>query len=474
MKEPSIDGPKRDLHSLNNRLLRYVIATCYPKMIRRLGNKNWSQPYIESLKGVTTFQFDESRLHRDQVSRKEIANDRQFLLTFFLPTSSVLKTDAPKLLEKAKAAKDSEDIQFYTKDTCEEFHQLLLEVLISFEKSLENLNTARGNPEVPTQGSDDFKKKVDLVILYGYALERLTKGAALKMHLITISHLLNRTHRRSMAMPASGEEQTELDEDLEAVQPSVTVEGTSMPPLISTSYIDWMKLMIVHFDAVNILVGYVTGTDFKYDTISIQILVAPPEDDRLLPWKDLILDSTLFPPEPDNAGISNVEIFGILNNAIKYSEKVKGAKTSWGKRNLKNTIAFVEALKDSPLPSWSNHATKLLVKLRSLEEKKKATDGAKSRPWANSKPHKRSLDDLGRVASGNDDLIDEITKDLQSLSESAQFITFLNEKKKITGTLHCEACLASLLALLFGGVTTVSEKILAQMIVGYVSDFFYH
>src|SRR5271154_1650780 len=70
MAEPSIDGPRRNPTSLSERLLRYVIATCYPKMIHRLGHRTLSQPYIDSLIQVTTFQFDESQF--DKATTAEI------------------------------------------------------------------------------------------------------------------------------------------------------------------------------------------------------------------------------------------------------------------------------------------------------------------------------------------------------------------------------------------------------------------
>ena len=46
MKEPSVNGPRTDPSSLSKRLLLYVIATCYPKMIHRLGHQTLSEPYI--------------------------------------------------------------------------------------------------------------------------------------------------------------------------------------------------------------------------------------------------------------------------------------------------------------------------------------------------------------------------------------------------------------------------------------------
>ena len=46
--------------AISTRLLPYVIATCYPTMHRQLKNQNVSIPYIESLKKVKAWKFEES------------------------------------------------------------------------------------------------------------------------------------------------------------------------------------------------------------------------------------------------------------------------------------------------------------------------------------------------------------------------------------------------------------------------------
>jgi hypothetical protein len=446
MKEPSTsDGPKGNPSSLSKRLLRYVIATCYRKMIRRLGHRTLSQPYIQSLKQVTTFQFDESKL--DQASEGETANDRLFLLQFVLTGAWRPCTKFPKLIEQAKVAEDGKTFQLYTKDTCAEFHELLIELLLCFETSLNELAKARGDPKVPTQGSEEFKQKVGLVLFCGCALQQLAKGAALRAHLKTIAPLLKSWHLRARTLiPAPGEEQEELDDGLKAVQPFTSIEGIETP--LWTSYIDWLRLMLAHFDAVGILVGYVTGPNFQHNTISIQILVTAPVDQHLLPWRELFTDSTLFPTETvwdplsakADAGISNISILEFLNNALEPFTTVNAVKTLWSKKELKLTIKNLENLKSSNFLGWGECATKLLVKLK-------------------------GLDGLPELDSN---LFHEISDDIQSLWESARFFASLGDAQDFSGTLHSEACLTSLL----DKTTTVSRGILMQMKVGYVSNLF--
>ena len=153
-------------------------------------NKILSLPYITSLKEVTTFQFDESKLDQGQVSTTEMEHDWQFLLDFLLPAIAVFNISMPNLLKQKDVANNNTSFLLYTKDTCNEFHLLLVELLGRFNSSLFYLTIAQGTSENPMPGSADFKDGVVRVVTCGCVLQKLTKGAALKMHLKTISDLL--------------------------------------------------------------------------------------------------------------------------------------------------------------------------------------------------------------------------------------------------------------------------------------------
>ena len=163
-----------------------------------------------------------------------------------------------------------------------------------------------------------------------------------------------------MPTPAPGEEQEEpeeLDEELKAVRPFVEVDGVETP--LWQSYLDWLRLMVAHFDAADILLTYVTGPSFIHHTIPIQVLVAPPIDERSLPLKELLNDLTLFPttttaasPHNSQATITNREILEFLEEGFKHSSRVKGINTRWTKHgqnpsNIKNIKGVLEDLKIS-------------------------------------------------------------------------------------------------------------------------------
>jgi len=435
------------------RLLRYVVATCYPKMIRRLNHKTLSLPFIKALEQIQTFTFHESKL--DQEQKEETKSDILFLTNFLPHAAPALSIEIPKIKEKIEVLMGTEDrsaFRLYTQDTCAEFHQLLMVLLLRFQSSLEALAKCRQGLKVPTPSPQTTKDAVERVFIYGFMLHKLTKGAALPMHLKSIAPLLrsfNLGDKITMPTPAPDEEQEEPDKELKAVQPFVRVDGIETP--LWQSYLDWLRLMVAHFDAADILLKYVTGQNFGHHTISIQVLVAPPVDERLLPWRELLANPRFFPTTTtatsSQADITNAQILQFLDEGFRYSSYVKGIKTRWNRTNgpTERDVKFIkielQKLSSSSSEGWSTPATKLLEALNKFV----------TPPSSESKEFTK------------------ITQDINSLLAGCTFFASLDTaQRKFMGTLHCEACLASLL----DETATFSGDILAQMKVGCVTDLF--
>jgi hypothetical protein len=445
MKEPSSDGPKTVPDSLSRCLIHHVIATCYPKMLRRLGQRTLSGPYIRSLKSVTTFKFGESM---SNTATEEMTNDR--LLLLFILKSISLHPKIPKLLEQAKLAERREPFQLYTKETCTEFHILLVELLERFQTSLNELKQARGTPDVETQGSDEFKAKVALVMLSGYALLRLARGSAIEMHLKTIAPLLLKT--LPPGPHGQEEESEEIVEELKPAQLFIIKEGVPTP--VWKSFLDWLRLILAHFDAVDTLVGFVTGEKFQHHHISVKLLVPPPVDQDLLPWQDLFTDATLFPTKSEwhvagqaksgkstKSGKSNPDILDFLNESLQHYQYTVDLKRFWKKQDLTNTVKALRKVNTSQLPGWKECTGALLDKLK-----------------------------VKVLPEQIDQWLQDIDHDIQDLIDSAGFFASLEDTQPFKGALHCEASLASLLS----GAANVSKNISNQMKVGYVANLFYH
>jgi hypothetical protein len=449
-----------------DRFLYYVIATCYPKMERRLGHPTMSLPYINSLKGVAIVPFNESL--REEPTIREIASDRSFL-SFVPGLIDHLHTPIPHIHEQVKLAAADQDFQLYDKNTCQEFHFLFLELLKRFQTSLKELTNSQND-------NGQFTKYVLQALLMGDALRRMAKGAALRMHLRTIEAKLVDHRRPDMSMPMpggnaakdeeQGEKQDEPDEELEAVQPSALSmeKNVPVPVPLWKSYRNWLNLMVIHFDAVYILFHHISKPAFdKHRMISLKVLVAPPTDKALLPWRQLFTDSKLFPTENEadsSSSTTNDEILKFLNDAASPDMKkcfslIQAVKSSWKQKKKDVTIQHLAKFIsfDSETSDWHSSASKLAA----------------------------TINDYYAKTPSSDELFDKITNTIQSLHDAAIFYLFLSKKdfsNEFSGTLHCEACLTSLLSAADSDnditIDSKHKDVLEEMKVRYVvSRWFY-
>ena len=138
------------------------------------------------------------------------------------------------------------------------------------------------------------------------------------------------------------------------------------------------------------------------------------------------------------SSISNTNILDFLCKALETSSEAEKAKEAWNRKDVNTTIKCLETLQTSNLTSWVDCTKKLLVTLNHL----------------NSRP--------------GDNLFNVISTKIQSLCNGAKFFNTLNDNKPFKATLHCEACLVSLLA----ETTSARKDISAQMEVGYISNLF--
>jgi len=196
---------------------------------------------------------------------------------------------------------------------------------------------------------------------------------------------------------------------------------------------------VVHFDAMHVLGRHFAGPHSEYQTISFKILVAPYVDKTLVSWNTL-LTSPHFPAgdqDPTNKDPTNKEIVQFLTDSIsanpsKALGSAKALSTFWEKLNketvevdkekrrkqferVKQEVRYLRKLK---LPGWSEHADNL--------------EG-----W------------LEQWQSSNDPQLESnIAEKIKLLIYSARFFQSFAQatnSDSFKGTLHCEACLASLL-----------------------------
>jgi hypothetical protein len=190
-----------------------------------------------------------------------------------------------------------------------EFHKLLVKLLVIFRDTVAKLKSNRTIKNLQTFDKKAFKQDLITGRKYGYALMRMARGRAFRMHMENIEHLLSDyTPDTEASTPvAEGEQEGEdEDEDLEAIQ------GDQKGSL-SKSYGAWLRLMVAQFDAVEILVNFVNGLGSSYEHISMKMLVAPTTSRKVLPWSELFTDPNLFPKgdlfdDPLSITVSNAKI----------------------------------------------------------------------------------------------------------------------------------------------------------------------
>lgn len=244
-------------------LLRYVVTTSHERILRRLQHPIMSTPYLTALENVKTIEFREFEQDYDKQGQQEVQNDLYVVHELLeLPGDMKFDVEIPNL---EKAALDSPS-KIYTRDTCVEFHQLLCNLLRCFMNALSDLRNAKraktNHQAVPIH-------ILGPIMAYGYLLHQLVMGAALTAHLCVIESSLIE-NRRIITSKASSdgimeaiEEDVEEDVELLGIQPNTIREEGAEPVPLWESYRDWLRLVLVHFEAVDILFGYVNSSNFK-------------------------------------------------------------------------------------------------------------------------------------------------------------------------------------------------------------------
>jgi hypothetical protein len=407
--------------------LDYIIIVCYPKMARRFADPR-SGFYHTSLKEVKmeNITFSESE---SQITWGDEKFFRNFLETA-RGEKRLVSTNIPNILKQVNLmfTEKHENVYLYTKDTYQEFHRLFLDVLDRFREGLLGLMT---------HDHAKFKENLKLVQLSGLGLQCLTRSAVFETHLKTIESSLEQYHLDTA--PESMPEGVEPDEDLEAVQPSASIKraATDLPhhlPLHAL-YKEWLKLMLLFFDAVDVLDIFVDKKGIPFNTIDIKLLVTPPVSQDLLPWEELFKSNFISIDGPEEElSYNNDSILKFLQtnstlnfgDALVYVNKIKTDYTSGNISNLKNSVNRLKTSKNQLPPGWKKWAEDLHLKLETLDQT--LTQSA----W--------------------------VGEDIESLISShthlKKFFKFLHQLKssQFSGKLHCEAILATLLKLAKDGI----------------------
>ena len=128
-----------------------------------------------------------------------------------------------------------------------------------------------------------FKDTVDGIMQVGDALQTMVGGSIIEVHMkvITIAHDKSCHITRDVNEETESEE-TEQDEELYKI--------SSMLPTWQ-AYYEWLKLMVVHFDAMRILISF---RERVRKPFTIKVISTPQPDKSLMPWKKLLENERYF------------------------------------------------------------------------------------------------------------------------------------------------------------------------------------
>lgn len=270
-------------------------------MLRRL-NYHLSYSFRQALEKVQTVEFSEQYYNP---SPSEIANDEAFLSELHKFASLLLK-ETPNLLDEVRNPSN-----IYTDDTCTEFHLLLCELLEKFCGYLASLQDIQKKPTSKAQ----ILNQLELIVRVGTLLRLMVRGSAIKRHLKVIENFLP-----DRADLGGG------DEDDEFIP---LKNGKSSPKW--EACIEWLELMVTHFDAIQTLVYFVSH--HPTGKIDIKVLTLVPPDDKMLTWKELLNHKSYFPGDRPGATaedliafLSPLESENQKDKTDKKEEKGKGGK----------------------------------------------------------------------------------------------------------------------------------------------------
>jgi hypothetical protein len=314
----------------------YVVATCYRKILLRM-NHHVSESFQTALKTLPqTLEFSMPS-HNSRPS--EMMRDREFLSTFLPNVIPYLTTKIPTLMQEidhAKTLHDDYQLNFNTKEICLEFHSVLCELLEHFHKALNDLNNLR----MTSVDVVEIDKQLMLISQIGITLNSMAKGAAIKKHLQVIADFL--PDRAALVKQTEGNHQEEEEDTaLQIGQPG----ALNLPKWKACS--DWLELMVVHFNAVQVLAHYVMSVpQFK---LEIKILSHALPDRNMLPWKDLLHHKTYFPQ------IVVDDIISFLDPDSKpFVDTTRISNTQTEKITAQNVVMLVKALRNIPRSDTDN------------------------------------------------------------------------------------------------------------------------
>lgn len=213
----------------------------------------------------------------------------------------------------------------------------------------------------------------------------------------------------------------------------------------------WMKLLVSQFHSTHLLIR---GLPVEY--ISLQILKSPSVGVDMMPWKELLTDSNFFPTwSPLGSGSrlwSNQEILQFLENGINANH----GRTAGHAQDALNT--WDEILKTYRSSSEHQPSFDRVVQGVTWIQDKTSVPGCKACAKDILQVLKKNLVDI----LANPHQTSEVTRGLRYIADVCMIFAKLSVTK-FSGSLHCEAALATLISTPFDGTHPQYSSLLSKM-----------
>jgi hypothetical protein len=446
----------------------YMAAACFPKMYRRI-NHSLSKPFLEVLRNIDVkgISFNNSR---DGDAKTSMTNkyDKDCLLRL-AEQKSLHKYN--KLLELSEITKKSTSFGgLYTSDTCQQFHQLLVELVWSYARDLSNMKLAYDG-KAPEGFS--FCEASGRVHWTGRWLQTLCKGVALQIHLKNIENLLSSIDSFDVPQNTnkhgrdgkSDDEEDEFDAEIDDLR---EVKETGDQPIShSRVFLNWLKLIIVQFDAANIITsGLHAGSNHL--PVSVGILEAPLVTNTMMHWRSLIQRSD-FPAQAmpnitnGSPASTNDQLIahlteGVNSNRKPTSDDASKAREIWKAAcdaaivttdgislqadDQAKFMAVIEKLCKTTVPACPKAVINILLILANMDTTPVEKDPIKL--FEIIQTHLAQTKNLVFKA----DRVDLVNVQLRFIIDTCIiYKKFAATSEMFHGTLHCEVNLASLISL---------------------------
>ncbi len=363
------------------------------------------------------------------------------------PELELLKTSVTNLnsidIPTSQTSTDFSQLMIYTDETYLEFHGLLKELLDRYEKAIGELVKLDEERLLKAIAPGEFAKHMLEAQLVGYALLKLSRGRAFRQHIENIGHMLSpqatntgapwskpEVNKDNKKPQNNGDESNGDDED----KRDPDMDDAAAAPHCVT----WLRLMVAHLDAVDILLAFVCSTSFPYKSIQSTLLLAPLATLPLHPWREVIMNSTYCSDPTSKSPVDNSGIVNFLENSMDLSIRLKQL-SELASRVRQRWDVFQKCRTQSKAESVSKSLSNLLeatLEGADADYRTKINDAAEKIAVLKLNPHARLE---------NADLAIRIVVDeVYPLHESNHFFCSLADLTS-QGAIHCEATLASLI-----------------------------